>query len=155
MNTTVKADSETLKAASDFYTSSVGDINSTEGLICSFTLQPYALSCLKMSTENSLGLDPKDGALVSILLLTYWDKKDDDNKIETTMRSVLEKIEKDSEKRGTAVPYKFLNYASAFQDPIGSYGAENKKKLQEVSKKYDPEGFFQTALPGGFKLLFK
>lgn len=70
MNMTVKADAATLKAASEFYTSSVAAINSTDGLICSFTLQPYAESCLKKSTENSLGLDPNEGPLVSILLLS-------------------------------------------------------------------------------------
>jgi hypothetical protein len=68
------------------------------------------------------------------------------------MPGVLSRIEKESAIRGTAVPYKFLNYASQFQDPIGSNGAGNKKKLQEVSSKYDPEGLFQKAVPGGFKL---
>ncbi|KAF2263626.1 FAD-binding domain-containing protein [Lojkania enalia] len=155
MNVTVKADAATLKTASEFYSSAVGAINTTDGLICSFTLQPYALSCLKKSVSqggNSLGLDPKDGPLVSVLLLTYWDKKEDDDKIAKTMRGVLEDIRKDSKEKGTAVPFESLNYAYQFQDPIGSYGEDNKKKLQEVSKKHDLEGIFQTAVPGGFKL---
>jgi hypothetical protein len=84
--------------------------------------------------------------------LTYWDKAEDDDTIAATMRGVLSKIENDSAERGTDVPFKFLNYASQFQDPIGSYGAEDKKKLQDVSREYDPEGVFQKAVPGGFKL---
>ncbi|KAF7879031.1 hypothetical protein EAF04_000231 [Stromatinia cepivora] len=32
------------------------------------------------------------------------------------------------------------------------YGDEMKSSLQAVSKKYDPEGFFQTVVPGGFKI---
>lgn len=87
-----------------------------------------------------------------MLLLTYWDKKEDDDKIATVMRGVLEDIRNDSKERGTAVPFEFLNYASQFQDPIRSYGEDNKQKLQEVSKKYDPEGMFQKGVPGGFKL---
>lgn len=155
MNVTVMADAATLIAASSIYTSAVGAISTIEGLICSFTLQPYTSSCLTKSESlggNSLGLDPKDGPLVSVLLLTYWDKKGDDEKITATMRGVLEKIRGETKERGTAVPFEYLNYAAQFQDPIGSYGEDNKKRLQEVSKKYDPEGFFQTAVPGGFKL---
>jgi len=68
------------------------------------------------------------------------------------MRAILEKIEKDSEARKTSAPFKFLNYSSQFQDPISSYGEENKKRLQAVSIKFDPEGLFQKSVPGGFKL---
>lgn len=133
----------------------VASINTTEGLVCSLTLQPYALSSLQKSQAlggNSLGLNPADGPLVSVLLLTYWSNKNDDARIGETMRGVLEKIEADSQERGTAVLFKFLNYASQFQDPIGSYGEDRKKTLQDISKKYDPEGFFQKGVPGGFKL---
>ncbi len=45
-----------------------------------------------------------------------------------------------------------MNYAWIDQDPIVSYNAENKGRLQQVSKKYDPEGVFQKGCPGGFKL---
>lgn len=155
MNTTIIADAATLKAAYEIYTTSVETISNTEGLVCSLTLQPYSRSCLESSAVqggNSLGLDAANGPLVSILLLTYWSKKEDDSKIEKTMRGVLEKIEQDSMSRKTAVPFKFLNYSSQFQDPIGSYGEKNKQKLQEVSKKYDPTGVFQKSVPGGFKL---
>ncbi|KAI0006957.1 hypothetical protein F4779DRAFT_643667 [Xylariaceae sp. FL0662B] len=31
-------------------------------------------------------------------------------------------------------------------------GAENRQKLRDVSKKYDPDGLFQKGVPGGFKL---
>jgi hypothetical protein len=155
MNTVVKADIATLQAAAETYTSSVSSVAELEGLVCSLTLQPYALSLLNKSASlggNSLGLDPADGPLVSILLLTYWSNKQDDEKIFAVMRDVLDNIVKDSETRGTDVPFKFMNYASNFQDPIGSYGKENKMKLQDVSRKYDPEGMFQNGVPGGFKL---
>jgi hypothetical protein len=154
MNATVKADAATLIAAYEIYTTTVGALSVT-GLICSLTLQPYALSCLKSSAVqggNPLGLNVSQGPLVSVLLLSYWENREDDETIATTMREVLEKIKKDAEVRETLVPYTFMNYASQWQDPIGSYGAENKAKLQEVSKKYDPEGLFQSSVPGGFKL---
>ena len=46
----------------------------------------------------------------------------------------------------------YLDYAYKTQDPLASYGEENLQKLRDVSKKYDPEGVFQTMVPGGFKV---
>lgn len=46
----------------------------------------------------------------------------------------------------------YMNYAYTSQDPIGSYGEENKAELQRVSNRYDPQGLFQKGVPGGFKL---
>ncbi|ETN45741.1 uncharacterized protein HMPREF1541_09574 [Cyphellophora europaea CBS 101466] len=46
----------------------------------------------------------------------------------------------------------YLNYADADQDPLGSYGEENVRFMQEVAERYDPEGFWQGRVPGGFKV---
>ncbi|PQE05921.1 oxidoreductase FAD-binding protein [Rutstroemia sp. NJR-2017a BVV2] len=155
MNTVIKADNATLQEASTIYTTALSNITSIAGLIGSLTLQPYPVSLLRKSVEhggNSLGLSPSDGPLVSVLLLTTWQNKSDDEIIFNTMRGVLENIKKVAVAKNTAVDYVFMNYAAAFQDPISSYGAESKRKLQHVSKKYDPEGVFQKGVPGGFKL---
>jgi hypothetical protein len=48
---------------------------------------------------------------VSILLLTYWKNKSDDEKILGTMREVLEKIEKYARERETGVRFKYTIYA--------------------------------------------
>lgn len=74
MNTTVKADEATLQAASEIFSKALEKVKSFEGIVCSFTLQPYPLSLLKKTPPaggNSLGLDPTDGPLVSVLLLMY------------------------------------------------------------------------------------
>ncbi|KAL3469301.1 FAD-binding domain-containing protein [Aspergillus californicus] len=155
MNTTVKADAAILKAAADMYTAALEPIKGLEGVVCSLTLQPYATSLLKKSSSqggNSLGLTSDDGPLVSVLLLTYWKNKSDDAQIIGLMKGTLERIDQEAQQRNLAVPFKYLNYAFNFQDPIASYGAENKAKLQEVARKYDPEGVFQKHVPGGFKL---
>lgn len=155
MTTTVKADAETLKAGVDLYTAALEPVKPIEGLINSYTLQPYPVSCLKKSLQlggNSLGLHPKDGPLVNIALLGYWKNKSDDETVVGYMRTTIEAIKKMAGEKGTAVPYTFMNYRGTFQDPSGSYGEENKKKLQDVSKKYDPDGLFQKGVPGGWKL---
>ncbi|KAF6812975.1 FAD binding domain-containing protein [Colletotrichum musicola] len=46
----------------------------------------------------------------------------------------------------------YLNYANTRQDVFASYGADNVKYLREVAAKYDPNGVFQTRIPGGFKI---
>jgi hypothetical protein len=155
MNMTVKADVATLQAAADIYTAAIAPIQSSAGLVCSLTLQPYPVSLLQQSIAkggNSLGLDPSTGPAVSVLLLTYWTDRSDDHRILVAMKGALEGIRAQAVEKGTALDFVYLNYAFSFQDPIGSYGAKNKQKLQEVSKKYDPDGLFQRGVPGGFKL---
>ncbi|KAI1144762.1 hypothetical protein F4825DRAFT_445570 [Nemania diffusa] len=154
MNLTVKADVATLQAAVDIYSKSIVPVQSCKGITCSLTFQPYPVSLLQQSVAkggNSLGLDPSTPT-VSILLLTYWEEKSDDEQITSTMRGALERIREKAVQMGTALDFVYLSYAADFQDPIGSYGAANKKMLQEVSRKYDPEGLFQKGVPGGFKL---
>lgn len=99
-----------------------------------------------------MGIDPLDGPLMSILLLSFWQNKEDDDKIHSTFKGVIEAVDQDAATRGTAVPYKYMNYAAPFQDPINTYGKENKAKLQATSKKYDPEALFQKGVSGGWKL---
>ncbi|KAI0896861.1 FAD-binding domain-containing protein [Annulohypoxylon nitens] len=50
------------------------------------------------------------------------------------------------------VDFLYLNYCDGSQDPLGSYGEENVKKMKEASVKYDPTGVFQKRVPGGYKI---
>ncbi|KAK6851878.1 hypothetical protein PG995_012003 [Apiospora arundinis] len=97
-----------------------------------------------------LGLSPHDGPLVSILLLLYWNKTEDDEPVLGTAKEILEAIDTDAAARGMSVPFKYLDYAFSFQDPIDKYGLENQTKLQEASRRY--HGMLQNGVPGGFKL---
>jgi hypothetical protein len=151
MNTTVKADAATLLAASDLFTAAFQPLTTLEGITCAFTLQAYPVSLLE-KCDNSLGLSADEGPLMSILLLNWWKNKDDDELVIQTFKETLRRIDEDAASRGTAVDYKYMNYAYSFQDPIASYGAESHERLRAVSKKYDAEGLFQRAVRGGFKL---
>ncbi|KAI1455764.1 hypothetical protein F4805DRAFT_468505 [Annulohypoxylon moriforme] len=53
---------------------------------------------------------------------------------------------------GGNLEFVYLNYADASQNPLGSYGEGNLRRLKEVAAKYDPEQVFQTLCPGGFKV---
>lgn len=60
---------------------------------------------------------------------------------------------RDAAKRDRAlVDWVYVNYAHPGQDGLGSYGTENVRWMKEVAAKYDPEGFFQQRVPGGFKI---
>lgn len=155
MNYHVKADVATLLAGGDIWKAALEPIKGCDGLICSYTLQPYARSLLEASAKkggNPLGLDPDMGSIVSIALLMYWNSKSEDERVLGTFRRALEDMKKDAASRSTLIDFTYMNYSANFQDPISSYGAENSKHLQSVSRKFDPEGIFQTGVPGGWKL---
>ncbi len=102
---------------------------------------------------NALGLEGLDVTpLVLCLLSVTWDQAEDDAMINSVTKTLIEEIDRATKAAGLFHRFKYLNYAAPFQDPIGSYGPASKAQLQAVSKKYDPEGFFQAVVPGGFKL---
>ncbi|KAI3317935.1 FAD-binding domain-containing protein [Xylariaceae sp. AK1471] len=155
MNVNVRADAETLTSSSDIWCEELESVKDAAGLMCSYTLQAYPVSLLEKTATNGgnvLGLDPKDGAVVNILLLAYWDDKYDDERVIAFMKTALERIGNNAERRGQLVPWIYWNYAYSHQDVLHSYGEENVRKLREASLKYDPSGMFQKACPGGFKL---
>lgn len=155
MNVTVKADVETLTTGGDIWCEELESVKDAAGLMCSYTLQPYPVSQLEKTRAaggNMLGLDPKNGPLVNVLLLTYWTDKGDDERVIAFMKKALKRIERNADTRGQLVPFIYWNYAFSHQDALQSYGEENVRKLQEASKKYDPRSIFQKGCPGGFKL---
>ncbi|KAH7029595.1 uncharacterized protein B0I36DRAFT_411611 [Microdochium trichocladiopsis] len=50
------------------------------------------------------------------------------------------------------VDLRYLPYADARQDALGSYGQESVLHMKSVAAKYDPNGFFQKMVNGGFKI---
>ncbi len=76
-----------------------------------------------------MGLSTANGSLISVLLLTYWKHKSDDDVVLGFMTNVLEKIKLDAAGLGSLVPYVYMNYSWIDQDPITSYNVENKEKL--------------------------
>lgn len=155
INLAVKADVATLQDISNIYTAALPPLSGVTGATLSLTFQPFPVSLLAKSDAsggNVLGLHATDGPIVSVLLLSYWERKDDDAAVISFMESTLEKMRASATKRGTIIPYVYMNYAFIGQDVIGSYGPANKAKLQAASKKYDPIGLFQKGFPGGFKL---
>lgn len=87
---------------------------------------------------------------VQISFSPVWTDVDQNEFVENLIRKTVEKIDYARE-HGTYHPYKYVNCCAAWQNPC-SHGEENLKILRGVSKQCDPEGFFQQACPGGFKI---
>ncbi|KAI1503598.1 FAD-binding domain-containing protein [Biscogniauxia marginata] len=155
MSTTVKADTEILEYAIETYRVSFEKLKGVENLLFSITFEPLPISIIEQSIVrggNSLGLKPSDGPLVVVLFYTSWDSPSDDEKVYDVNKTALKDIDDEAQRKDVSAPYRYLNYAFTYQDPMSSYGPESKAHLQAVSAKYDPEGFFQAAGAGPFKL---
>lgn len=104
------------------------------------------------NSGNPLGLSAKNGPLYIIQIVCWWQNEEDDAAIYQMASTVLERIKTKAASLGVQNDYVYMNYASAFQDVISSYGPENKAKLKDIADKYDPTRVFQDLQPGYFKL---
>ena len=117
--------------------------------------QPITPALIRRSEAlggNAMGISAADAPFFIININLGWGEKDDDEKIVQIGRELIDAIDAESAKRNLTVRYKYLNYAHEGQKIIDSYGEANKRRMQEVSQKYDPQGFFQSVVKGGFKL---
>lgn len=87
-----------------------------------------------------------------VLIFVSWASAKDDALVKSYTDKVLESIDKQAKAKNLAYPFRFLNDAGLTQDPISTYGyGASVARMKAVSKKYDPQGFFQANVPG-FKL---
>jgi hypothetical protein len=68
------------------------------------------------------------------------------------MNAMISRLKQFAAKEGALADFVYLNYADPSQDPLGGYGADNVAFLKEVVGRYDPEGWWQRRVPGGFKI---
>lgn len=130
-------------------------IKAIPGLLLSLVFQPLAqgmLTNLAARGGNALGLKPEDGPLVITLLNSLHINPSDDDKVIAGVLELIERIEDPAAKRNKAAKYRFMNYAYNGQKLLEGHGKVSVRRLQDVSMKYDPDGFFQKAVPSGFKL---
>jgi hypothetical protein len=155
MSTTVKADTAILDFATKTYHASFEKLKGVENLLFSVTLESIPVSMMQASLArggNSLGLNPSDGPLVVILFYTSWNSPDDDYLVYEVNKQALRDIESESENKGVASSFRYMNYSFTHQDPIAGYGLQSQAHLRAASAKYDPDGFFQASNSGAFKL---
>ena len=152
---TVVSDLETLLAAHDIHLEAVQAVRNAKvdkGLIWNYITQPILPQWATKGEPGPMGFSKLDKPLMLLSFAHSWEKQEDDNIINSETRRAVEKIEAMSRARKTDHPYRYLNYSSNWQKPFESYGEENHKFLQDMSRKYDEQGLFQKSCTGGFKL---
>lgn len=152
MTTTVENDLSTLHEAQNFSDGELNKIRQVKGLTWCFIIQPLPLATMSKGGVNSLGLSNRQESLVIVLVTASWKRREDDELVEGTIRSVTAGVDRIAQERGTSDPFRYLNYAAVEQDVFGGYGEENREFLRGVSQAYDPDRLFQQACIGGFKL---
>jgi hypothetical protein len=68
------------------------------------------------------------------------------------MNAMVGRLKEFAAKEAALADWVYLNYADPSQDPLGSYGPHNVAFLKEVAGRYDPKGWWQRRVPGGFKI---
>ncbi|MCJ1286798.1 hypothetical protein MMC26_006144 [Xylographa opegraphella] len=122
----------------------IGKIAKTEGLEIQFLIQPMPVT----NGTNSLGLPVLDTNLVLMVFTGAWANVADDSTVTNAMQFIVSHQEAVLQRAGLLIGFKYLNYADVTQNPISTYGAKNVAGLWATSKKYDPNGLWQSRVPG-------
>ncbi|KAJ4377188.1 hypothetical protein N0V83_000011 [Neocucurbitaria cava] len=149
-----KLDSQMVQFVFDVSFEEFSKILDVQGIIPANTLQIISVPTLEQMQKNGgnvLGLKPGDGPVFLINISMRWDKTADDARVLKASANVVQRMLDEAKRRNMVNDFLYMNYASQFQDVIGSYG-ESTQRLKEFAKKYDPTEVFQKLQPGYFKL---
>lgn len=155
MTTTFRVDLDLMRAVSDAFQATVTTLEPISGLQFSLNLLPLPKSLLEASRakgDNALGLRFTHGPLIIVIISSIWDSIADDDKIIREQRALIDNIERLAAEAGKGVLFKYMPACFVGQDPIKGYGVLSRALFLNVSKTYDPDGFFQRGVPGGHKL---
>lgn len=150
--TTVKNDLATLMAVRQIWRDAHPLVKHIDDCMFIYIMQPILPQWANRGDPNVLGLEGLDEPLVIISFAVNWKKVEDDDAVKNAVRQCIERIEEYGAAHGTGHRYRFSNYSTEWQSPLQGYGPDNMRLMQDVSRRYDPEGLFQTGCLGGFKL---
>lgn len=85
-------------------------------------------------------------------ILVGWNLESDDAKVANILAETRHAIETYTKSKGLYDSFLFLSDAHPTEDPLRGYGMNTLRRLRRIGREYDPEGFFQAQMPGGFKL---
>jgi hypothetical protein len=152
----LKMDKQLLQFIVDTFYAQEATVTDVEKILLIMAIQPITESAIKAMQKNggnALGLDPDNGPYFVLNFNAAWNNKEDEPKFHGVIANIIKLVNAEAKRRNLDNDFVYLNYASEYQDPISSYGAKNKQRLIEISKKYDPKQVFQYLQPGGFKLV--
>jgi len=102
---------------------------------------------------NALDFDPQaKGTYMAWAEVVEWNGTQYDEQVHAWVKETTWAIGNATQEAGVWDPFTYMGDATYFQDIYDGYGAENKQRLLDVSRQYDPERVFQKLLPGGYKI---
>ncbi|CEF71945.1 hypothetical protein FGSG_00100 [Fusarium graminearum PH-1] len=102
---------------------------------------------------NALGLDTETkGTYIAWAEVVEWSGDEHNDEIFKWIEDTTWAIGNATQKAGLYDPFYYMGDAAGFQNIYDGYGAENKQRLLDISRKYDPLRVFQKYWPGGFKI---
>ncbi|KAK7931575.1 hypothetical protein PG985_002287 [Apiospora marii] len=104
------------------------------------------------ATANFFGLRPEDGPLVIVEICHNWYHATDDAEAFAPVDAFLRDVDRVASERGLGSRWVFPNYAQPDERVMQAYGQDRLAQLRRVASKWDPEGFFQKRVVGGFKI---
>jgi hypothetical protein len=152
---TVRLDEDFANWVTEYFYSVLPQVLSIPGINPVLVNQGITVPMLKNMTRNggnALGLDASEGPFHLLLMSTWWENVNDDEKIVAWAKDFWDTVTAKAKKDGVFHDYVYMNYASQYQDVIAGYGTANKAKLQRIAAKYDPKRVYKTLQPGYFKL---
>jgi hypothetical protein len=152
----LKMDADFLQFVVDTFFEHEATVADVEKILLIMAMQPItegALRAMQKNGGNALGLNPDNGPYFVLNFNAAWNNQEDEPKFHRVISDVIEAVKAEAQRRGLDNDFVYMNYASEYQNPIGSYGSTNKQRLVQISKKYDPAQVFQYLQPSGFKLV--
>ncbi|KAG9229819.1 hypothetical protein BJ875DRAFT_445599 [Amylocarpus encephaloides] len=140
-----------LKTVYQLFDTLLVEVKTIPDLTWSLSLQAAPRVTSDVGT-NTLGLSSSDEPTIILEIGYNWISQTEDFRIQAMAKQFIADVDTAAKRAGYFKKFKYLNYATNWQDPIRSYGANSLKQLKAVGRKYDPKGLFQKGCPGGFKI---
>jgi hypothetical protein len=149
VTTTIKLTPTIGKKINDIWRAATLEVSDAEKITSCLTYQQFPPQ--KKGNPNGMGLNAgaelhKDHLIV--IISVYWHEQDQTPRFNKVFKDAMEKVEVAAEQENALHPFRYANYAAWWQDPPKSWGPEAMQNLAEVSRKYDPNGFFQKQVAG-------
>ncbi|KAK2770093.1 FAD binding domain protein [Colletotrichum kahawae] len=104
--------------------------------------------------RGPLALDESQGTYIVYAIALGWVDSAYDEVISAWIEKTVQEIDSATAEAGLHHPFRYMGDSAAFQvaDFFSGYPAGAVERLNSIALKYDPDGFFQKNMPGGFKL---
>ena len=154
MNVSFECNLHMLHQSVRLWQEAIESVRNVKGIVFTLIFNPLTVATIRRSIEfggNSLGLTP-DKPLIICAIAATWEQVQDDSQVIKTTKTLFTNIDDEAKRQGVHNSYVYMNYAWEGQKVIDGYGELSKAELKRVSARFDPNGLFQKAVPGGFKL---